>query len=141
MKRKEILESTFLISVNYSFSVIKIAAVSTSGVNIYLHGVSVYWPLSVLCVFVCVISNQSTNRKTHHVSDLSKLDTLLHKTHMKVFLAPRYQGSTWRGLSLSKIAHQIWHNHPFSQRNNTTERAVWFGVGGDREGEAGKNFK
>ena len=40
---------------------------------------SVYWPLIVLCVFVCVISNQSTSKKTHYVSDLSKLDALLHK--------------------------------------------------------------
>ena len=30
-------------------------------------------------------------------------------------------------LSLSKIANQMWHDHPFSQRNRTTERAV--GVG------------
>ena len=36
-------------------------------------------------------------------------------------------------LSLSKIAHQIKSDHPFSQRNRTTERAVRVGVGGDRE--------
>ena len=35
-------------------------------------GVSVYQPLSVLCVFVCVTSNQSTSKKSHYVSDLSK---------------------------------------------------------------------
>ena len=45
-------------------------------------GVSVYWLLIVL--FVCVISNQNTSKKPHYVSDLSKLDTLLHKTNMKV---------------------------------------------------------
>ena len=27
-------------------------------------------------------------------------------------------------MSLSKIAHQMWHDHPFSQRSKTTERAV-----------------
>ena len=27
----------------------------------------------------------------------------------------------------------MWHNHPFSQRNKTTERAVGVGVGGKRE--------
>ena len=38
-------------------------------------------------------------------------------------------------LSLSKIAHQMWRDHPFSQRNKTT---VEVGVGGDREvGEGG----
>ena len=36
-------------------------------------------------------------------------------------------------LSLSKIAHQMWHDHPFSQRNRTTERSVGVRVGGDRE--------
>ena len=62
-------------------------------------GVSVSWPLSVLyvCVSVCecVISNQSTGKKQETiVSDLSKLDTWLHKTHSKVLLALKYQGST-----------------------------------------------
>ena len=27
----------------------------------------------------------------------------------------------------------MWHNHPFSQRNKTTERAVGVGVGCKRE--------
>ena len=58
-------------------------------------GVSLYWTLSVLCVFVCVISNHSTSKKLHHVSDLSKRDALLHKTRSKVLLLRRYQGSTF----------------------------------------------
>ena len=43
--------------------------------------------MSVLCVFVCVrvsmcvISNQSTSKKTYYVSELSKLDALVHNTH------------------------------------------------------------
>ena len=50
--------------------------------------VSVSLLLSVLCDFyvyvcvyacVCVISDQSTSKKLHYVSDLSKLDTILHK--------------------------------------------------------------
>ena len=56
------------------------------GVNIYLLGsVGLLAPECVvclcvcLCLFVCVISNQSTSKKLYHVSDLSKLDTLLHK--------------------------------------------------------------
>ena len=46
--------------------------------------VSIFWPLRVPCKFVCmcicvyVILNQST-RKKPHVSDLGKLDILLHK--------------------------------------------------------------
>ena len=27
----------------------------------------------------------------------------------------------------------MWHDHPFSQRNRTTERSVGLQVGGDRE--------
>ena len=46
-------------------------------------------------------------------------------------------------ISLSKITHQMWHNHPFSQRNKTTERAV----GGEgfkltwKGGGVGQNLK
>ena len=36
-------------------------------------------------------------------------------------------------LSLSKIAHQMWRDHPFSQRNMATEKIVGAGGGGDRE--------
>ena len=36
-------------------------------------------------------------------------------------------------LSLSKIVYQMWHYHPFSQRNMTAEKTVGAGVGGDRE--------
>ena len=38
-------------------------------------------------------------------------------------------------LSLRKIAHQMWRDHPFSQRNRTTERTVGVEVGGGREFE------
>ena len=46
-------------------------------------------------------------------------------------------------LSLSKIVHQIWRDHPFNQRNRTTERTVSVGVRDDRDmGEGvGKNLK
>ena len=36
-------------------------------------------------------------------------------------------------LSLSKIAHKMWRDHPFSQRNRTTERTVGLGFESDRE--------
>ena len=97
------------------------------GVNIYLHGcVSLLAP-----VCVCLISNHSTSKKSHHVSNLSKLDALLQKTCIKVL---RLDICT--SMVLSEIAHQLWHNHPFSQRNKTTEWAVGVEVGGDREGRS-----
>ena len=46
-----------------------------------------------VCACVCVISNQSTSKKPH-VWDLSKLDALMHKAHIKVLLVVRYQGWT-----------------------------------------------
>ena len=48
-------------------------------------------------------------------------------------------------LSLSKILHEMWSDHPFSQRNRATERTVGIWVGGDREvgegGGVGENLK
>ena len=35
------------------------------------------------------------------------------------------------------MAHQMWYDHPFSQKYKTTERAVGMGVGGDRDGMGG----
>ena len=42
-------------------------------------------------------------------------------------------------LSLGKIAHQKWSDHPFSQRNRATEKTVGVGVGGDREFRGGSS--
>lgn len=39
-----------------------------------------------VCLCGCVIPNQSTSKSAHYVLNLSKLDALLHKTHMKVLL-------------------------------------------------------
>ena len=67
-----------------------------------------------------------------------KLDALLHKTHIKVLWC-----NMCTSISLSKIAHQVWRDHPFSQRNKTTERAVRDGVRGNREegwGEWGEGW-
>ena len=79
-------------------------------------------------MFLCVMSNQGTSKKTH-VSDLSKIDILLHKTHIK---ALRLDMCTF--ISLSKIAHQMWRDHPFSQINQTTERAVGWGLEATEKG-------
>ena len=78
--------------------------------------VLIYWPLSVLCVLceclcMCDISNQSTSKKSLLVSDHSKRDPLLHKTHNKVLRLNMYKFM----ISLCKIAHQIWQNHPFKE--------------------------
>ena len=52
------------------------------------------------------------------MSNLTKLDTFLHKTHSKVHLIQRYKGLTWCRfiISLSKITHQMWCDHSLSQR-------------------------
>ena len=43
-----------------------------------------------------------------------------------------------RTIILSKIAHQMWHDHSFSQRRNkATERAVGVEFRGDKDGERG----
>ena len=60
-------------------------------------GVSVYWPLSVVCVFVCLCVGNiklEYQSKTHYASDLNELDTLLHKANIKVFQVLRYQDLT-----------------------------------------------
>ena len=36
-----------------------------------------------VCLCVCMISSQSTSKKPHYNSDLSKLHALLYKTHIK----------------------------------------------------------
>ena len=58
----------------------------------------------VCCVFVCVISN--VFNQDCMCQNLSKLDALLHKTHIKVLLVQSLDMCR-SILSLSKIAHQI----------------------------------
>ena len=88
-KKKRLCEK-LIFDISELFNVIQIVVVVSiwQVVLILIHiGVSVCWPLHVVCVFVCVflivclcvyvclISNQSTSKKPH-VSDLSKLDAL-----------------------------------------------------------------
>ena len=96
LRRKDIVESKFLISVNYSFIHLISSCCEhiTGGLNInFYECVSLLAPESVMCLCVClrVRSNQNAIKKPHCVSDLSKLDALLHKTHIKVILVLRYQ--------------------------------------------------
>ena len=82
------------------------------GVNIYLYGcVSLLVPeyAVYLCVYVC-------------------------ETHSKVVLVPRLD--IYRSIILSEITHQVWHVHPFSQRNTTSKI-----VGGGGGGEGWKQLK
>ena len=137
-----------LLSVNYSFNVVKIAANKDSitvSVNVCIYGyVSLLAPECTVCLWVCVcvcecdikLKHQS---KPHYFSDLNKLVKLLHKTHIKVLRLDMCRSI----ISLTKITHQMWRDHPFSQRNKTTERAVRLGAGGskEREGELSKIWK
>ena len=41
-------------------------------------------------------------------------------------------------ISLSKVAHHIWFNHPLTPKNKTAELAMEVGVGEDREEEGWK---
>ena len=61
------------------------------------------------------------------MSELSKFDILLHKTHIKVLRIDMCKSL----ILLSKMAHQMWGDHPFSQRNKITEREVGMRVGVD----------
>ena len=84
-----------------------------------------------ICVLVCVwYQIRVPAKKPHHESGLSKLNSLLHKTCIEVL---RLYMCTFM-ISLTKIAHQMWRDHPFSQRNKTTEWADGVVTGGDREG-------
>ena len=75
-----------------------------------------------------VIANQSTSKKPLYVSDHSKVDALLHNTHQGPSGTKVPRRDICRSiLSLSKIAHQMWRDNPFSQRKRTTEKTV--GVG------------
>ena len=107
-------------------------------------GVSFYCPLSVLCVSVCVILNQSTSKKPHYVSNsVNLVPCCIKYTHqgLSVTMVPRFD--ICRSIiSVSKIVHQMWCNHPFSQGNKTTKRVVWVGIGDNRErrGGSGQNL-
>ena len=97
---------------------------------IYIYvDVSVNWPLNVLCVFVCVISNRSTCKKPPYVSDLSKLDALLHTQQGPSGTKVPRLDMCRSAISLSKTTRQIWHHYPFSKRNLATKKAVGVEVG------------
>ena len=90
--------------------------------------VSLYWPLSELCVIVCVvcvISNQITSRILYYVPDLSKLDTLLHNAHSKILLVLTCQRlDMYRSVISIKQKHQMWRSpiEPKKLKKNSRER-------------------
>ena len=90
--------------------------------------VLVYWPLSVLQVFACVyvILNQSTNKKTHYLSDLCKLDALLYTLQGPSSIKVKRLDMCRSIISLGKTPQLIWHDLPFSKRNKAIKRAVGY---------------
>ena len=75
----------------------------TGGANIYLYGcVSLMASECAVCVYVCVISNQSTSKKPHK-SDLSKIGACLPKSHIKFLLVLTCLGSTCEDRSIHII--------------------------------------
>ena len=108
-----------------------VVVVSTSQVVLVYDymDVSVYWPKCAVClclrvfvcacVCVCVISNESNSKKPH-VSDLSKLMSccIKHTARSLWYKLPRLDMDR-SIISLSKIIHQMWHNHPFT--SNVTQ--------------------
>ena len=90
--------------------------------------VSLYWPLSELCVIVCVvcvISNQITNKILYYVPDLSKLDTLLHNAHNKILLVLTCQRlDMYRSVISISQKHQMWRSpiQPKKFKKNSRER-------------------
>lgn len=88
-----------------------------------------------MCVFVCghLISNYSTRKQLHYVLDLSNRDGLMSKNTQQGpsgTKVPRVDMCR-SIISLSKITYNMWCDHPFSQRNKTTKRAVKVEVGGE----------
>ena len=102
-----------------------------------------------LCVCMCWCNIKSKYQQKTALC--GKLDALLHKTHItrqgpSGTKVPRLDMCR-SIISLSKIAHQVWRNQSFSQKNKTTEKAVrrWGGRGGRFEGDRkeglGQNLK
>ena len=76
-------------------------------------GVSVYWTLGVLCVFIRV-------PVWYQIRVLAK-NHIMCQTSVNLTCI----------ISLNKITHQIRRNHPFNQRNKETKRTVGVEVGGE----------
>ena len=91
-------------------------------------GVSFYYtPKCAVCIYLFVCDIKSEYSKNTLCVRPQQTYALLHKTYIKVLLVLRYQDSTSVD-PLSNIAHQMWHDHPFSQRNRKTEKTVGLGV-------------
>ena len=116
----------------------------TGGGNIYLCGcVSLLAPKCAVCVcvFVCVWYQIRVPVKKHIMCQTAVNFMPCCIKHIEVLLVPR-PDMCKSILLLSKIVHQMWHDHPFSQRNRATERTVGWGlkVTGKWVG-AGQNLK
>ena len=136
LESKDIVEIKFLMSANYSFNVIHIAAVSTELVVLIClcMAVSVFktW---VCCVFLflclCDIKSEYLQKAT------------LCQTTENLISYLRQQGPSGAKvsrldicrtiISLSNIAHQMWRDLPFSQRNKATKITLVVGFRGEGE--------
>ena len=89
--------------------------------EIYIYmGVSVYWPLSVLCVCVCMcVCVCVCVCVCPHMCDINSV-----YQGTKVPRLDMYRSI----LSLSKIAHQMRHDHPFSQKKHDNRKSSGDGV-------------
>ena len=109
--------------------------------------VKIHWNSeSSICWFPCEgqLSYAGVHRDTHQKCVTTPQDANTHQgpfgskyKSTKVLKEPRLNMGR-SIISLSKIAHQMWHNHPFSQRNKTIERAVgWWLKVTEKEGVGG----
>ena len=94
---------------------------------IYIYmGVSVYWPLSVLRVFACVWYQIRVLAKNHITCQTS--------LNLTPSCGKHTAGSFWYQDTkapheqihniIKLITHQMWLDHPFSQRNKAAKWAV-----------------
>ena len=90
-----------------------------------------YWPLSVMCVYVCVfvrvILNQCTSKKNEirRQTSVNLMTCCIHTVVLLVTLLDMFIFI----IPLIKIAHLIWNDYLFRKRCKATER-----VGGCNKG-------
>ena len=102
--------------------------------------VSVYWLLSVLwkfacvcvcvcvcmCVYVCLWYQIRVPAKNHIICQTSAavMPCFIKHTARSLWYYGNMVNIGRSILQLSKRIYRMWHDHPFSQRNKTTKRAV-----------------
>ena len=92
-----------------------------------------------LCVSVCYQIRVLTKNHIMCQTSVNLIPYLKKNTEQGPFVAkiPRLHMCA-SIISLGKIKHQLRHDHPFSQRNKATERALGLDVGGKGGGQKDK---